>query len=156
MPDGLKHYEYFKKGYFFEIPFSIFISLWDWKFAFGNLVGYSLGRWIDPDWDVLTANNSESRMIKELPILGSFLFGISSTYGSLFYRRHRGFFSHFPVISTLIRLIFVFGIPFVILDEKGFNFIGNGWVWFWTGVWIGLSQADGIHWFLDLTYKDKK
>lgn len=154
MPSGEVHYKYYKRGHWFILVETVFLFFIDAKLGFGNLIGYILGRWIDPDWDLVTANNSESRMIKELPILGSFLFGISSTYGSFFFHHHRGFFSHFPFISTAIRLFFVFVIPFIILDEKGINFIGNGWIWFWAGVWIGLSQADAIHWFLDMTYGD--
>lgn len=154
MPAGDVHYKYYKRGYWFIFAETLFLIFLDFKFGLGNLLGYTLGRWIDPDWDLVTANNSESRMIKELPILGNILFGISSAYGSFFFRHHRGFLSHFPVISTLIRLAFIFLIPFIILDEKGINLIGDGWIWFWIGIWVGLSQADGIHWFLDMFYKD--
>lgn len=94
-------------------------------------------------------------MVNELPILGHVMYGISSTYGSIFRRHHRSFITHFPFVSTLIRLIFVFIIPFVIGDSYlQINFIGNGWLWFWVGIWIGLSQADSIHWYLDKTYGD--
>ena len=40
--------------------------------------------------------------------------------------------------------------PFLIMDGYGINFIGNGWHTFWLGFWVGLSQADGIHYYLDL------
>lgn len=153
MPSGDVHYKYFKKGYRIIIPLSVALSCVDWKFASGHIVGYSCGRWIDPDWDLVTANNSESRMMNELPILGNFLFGISSTYGSFYKRKHRSFWSHFPVVSTVIRLIFVFTIPFIIGDSViGINFLGQGWYRFWIGFLVGLSEADAIHWWLDKTY----
>ena len=130
------------------------LCVYDFKFGIGNLAGYSVGRWIDPDWDLVTANNSESRMLRELPILGNFLFGISSWYGSYFFHNHKGFFSHFPIISTAIRLIFVGLVPFLICDSLGINLIGNGWHMFHLGFWAGLSQADSIHFWLDKNYGD--
>ena len=133
------------------IPLSLLLLSYDWKFASGHILGYSFGKFCDPDWDVITANNSESRMIKEIPVLGHFLFGISSWYGSYFFHSHRGFWSHFPVVSTAIRLIFVGIFPLLIADNLGINLIGNGWHMFWIGFWLGLSEADGIHSFLDAT-----
>ena len=108
-----------------------------------------MGRYIDPDWDIMSTNNAEGRMVNEIWILGHVLYGISSTYGSIFRRYHRKWITHMPVISTAIRLIFVGFIPFLIGDNLGINFIGNGWHMFHLGVWAGLSQADLIHWKLD-------
>lgn len=138
------------RGYLVAIPVSVATMMYNFRGGLGYLVGYSLGRWCDPDWDLVTANNGESRLIKELPILGNLMFGIASVYGSFFFRHHRSWISHWPVISTLIRLIFIFIIPFVVGDGYGINFIGNGWVWFWVGMWAGLSQADGIHLYHDI------
>jgi len=152
MPPGEVHYKYFKSGYLIEIPFSIILLFWNWKFALGNIIGYSIHRWIDNDWDIFGSNNAEGRMVNEIPFLGHFLYGVSSTYGSFFRKHHRSFWTHFPFVSTIIRLAFVFTIPFVLFDYYGINLIGNGWHMFYIGVWSGLSQADGIHWFLDLTY----
>lgn len=149
MPAGEVHYKYYKRGYWFIFIETLFLISLDFKVGLGNLLGYSIGRWIDPDWDLVTANNSESRMINEIPILGHFLYGISSTYGSIFRRYHRSFITHFPFVSTAIRLLFVGFIPFIVGDNLGINFIGGGWYKFHLGVWIGLSQADAIHWFLD-------
>jgi hypothetical protein len=151
MPDGATHYWYFKRGFLIEIPLSLTLCYFDWKFGAGNLVGYSLGRWIDPDWDIMGTNNAEGRVVNEIPILGHFLYGISSTYGSLFRRHHRSFLTHFPLVSTLIRLIFVFIFPLVIFDSWKINLIGDGWHMFWIGILAGLSQADGIHWYLDMS-----
>jgi hypothetical protein len=78
------------------------------------------------------------------------MFGIASVYGSFFYRHHRSWITHWPVISTIIRLIFIFFIPFVVGDGYGINFIGCGWVWFWVGLWAGMSHADSIHLYHDI------
>lgn len=99
-------------------------------------------------------NNAEGRMVNELPGIGHILYGISSAYGSFFRKYHRSFITHFPVFSTAIRLLYVGFIPFILGDYYGINFIGNGWHMFHLGFWAGLSQADGIHWFLDKTYGD--
>lgn len=142
------------KGYVVEVPLTLSLALVDWQFSLGNIVGYSCGRWIDPDWDIFGSNNAEGRMVNEIPLLGHFLYGISSTYGSIFRRKHRSFLTHFPGVSTIIRLVFVLLFPFILGDYLGINFIGNGWHKFWVGFWAGLSQADGIHYYLDKRYKD--
>jgi hypothetical protein len=154
MPSGDIHFKYFKKGYAVELPLSVVMCAFDWKFGVGNIVGYSFGRWIDPDWDIFGSNNAEGRMVNELPIIGHFLYGVSSIYGSFFRKHHRSVWTHFPAFSTLIRLVYVFIIPFILLDYFGINLIGNGWHMFYLGFWSGLSQADAIHYVLDKTYGD--
>lgn len=154
MPAGEIHFQYFKRGYYFIVPSSFLLSLWDLKFTLGNIVGYSLGRWIDPDWDIFGSNNAEGRMVNEIPILGHLFYGVSSTYGSIFRRWHRSTITHFPGLSTIIRLIFVGFVPFLLCDNLGINLIGNGWIMFWVGLWSGLSQADSIHFYLDKNYGD--
>jgi len=150
MPDGVTHYKYFKRGYLVQIPLSVVMSFWDWKFALGNIVGYSFHRYCDNDLDLMGVNAAEGRQVNEIPILGNFMFGMSSIYGSFFRKHHRHWLTHFPFISTAIRLFFFFIFPFLIMDGYGINFIGNGWHTFWLGFWVGLSQADGIHYYLDL------
>jgi len=152
LPDGITHHKYFIKGYAVEVPLSFILLVYDWKFGLGHFIGYSSGRWIDPDWDIMGTNNAEGRIVNEIWFLGHFIYGISSAYGSFWRKHHRSFWTHFPYVSTIIRLIFVFTVPFIIGDYIGINFIGNGWHMFYIGFWMGLSEADGIHWFLDKTY----
>ena len=152
MPDGGTHHKYYNRGYIVSIPVGIITSLWEWKFGLGYVVGYSLGRYVDPDWDLMGTNAGEGRMVNEIPILGHLVFGVSSSYGSIFRKHHRSFWTHFPVVSTLIRLIFITVVPFVFLDSWGINLIGNEWYLFWLGLWAGLSHADAIHYYLDITY----
>ena len=117
-------------------------------------MGYSLGRYFDPDLDLMGASACEGRIVNELPLIGHFIFGATSAYGSTFRRFHRSWVTHLPFVSTLIRLIFVGMVPFLICENFAINLIGQGWHMFWVGVWLGLSQADGIHWFLDMKWKD--
>lgn len=144
------------RGYLVELPLSAFLCLVDWQGGLGNLVGYSFHRYCDNDLDLMGVNAAEGRQVNELPIIGHVLFGLSSIYGSIFRKWHRHWITHVPGISTAIRLIIIFILPFSLLDAHGVNFIGNGWYKFWIGFWTGLSQADGIHWWLDNTYGDKK
>jgi hypothetical protein len=153
MPDGATHYKYFMKGYLVEIPLSVILSFWDWQVGLGGLVGYSLHRYMDNDLDLMGVTAAEGRMVKELPVLGNFMFGMSSIYGSFTRHNHRNFWTHFPFISTAIRLFFFFFFPFIILDAYGINFIGNGWIKFWIALWVGLSRADAIHYYLDVKSK---
>ena len=154
MPDGKTHYEAYKRGYVVEIPLSLALCFVDPKFALGNIVGYTFHRWCDNDWDLTTATASDGRAMRELPILGNFLFGISSTYSSFFRRTHRKVISHAPFISTAIRLFFVWLVPFIFLDSWGINLIGGGWHMFWVGWYFGQSSADAVHYYLDLTHGD--
>lgn len=154
MPNGLVHYAYYMKGYWVEIPLTLSLVFIDWQFALGNIVGYSFHRYVDNDLDLMGVNSAEGRQVNELPIIGHILFGLSSIYGSLFRKYHRHWITHFPGISTFIRLFIIFLFPFLVLDGYGVNFIGNGWHKFWIGFWMGLSQADGIHYYLDLKWKD--
>ena len=145
MSTGLVHYKYYMRGYLAALPVSVAAAFYDVRVGVGYILGYSLHRYCDNDWDIFGSNNAEGRLVNEIPVLGHFLYGISSVYGSMFRRYHRSWITHWPVVSTLIRLIFIFFIPFVIGDGYGINFIGRGWVWFWVGLWAGLSHADGIH-----------
>lgn len=154
MPDGETHYAYFKRGYLVAIPASVLLCLWDLKFGAGCLVGYTLHRYCDPDWDLMGSSASEGRLVNELPVLGHLIYGMSSAYGATFRRYHRRWITHFPGVSTAIRLVWVFFIPFVLLDGFGINFIGGGWQMFWLGLWFGMSCADSIHWYLDLRSND--
>lgn len=152
MPNGLVHYEYFKRGYIFVVPSSLMLFLWDWEFALGNFLGYSFHRYCDNDLDLMGVNMAEGRQVNEIPVLGHFMFGVSSAYGSIFRKSHRSFLTHFPIISTAIRLAFFGFIPFILGDYYGINFMGNGWHMFHLGFFAGLSTADGIHWALDKWY----
>jgi hypothetical protein len=149
MPNGEIHHANYKSGYILATSVSLMSSLLDWKFGLGYFCGYTFHRWCDNDWDIMGSSAAEGRMVNELPIIGHILYGVSSSYGSFFRRRHRSFWTHFPVVSTAIRMVWVFIVPFTFLDAYGVNFIGNGWHLFWTGWLLGQSHADAIHWWLD-------
>ncbi len=72
-------------------------------------------------------------------------------YSRLFH--HRSFWTHFPVISTIIRLIYFIGIPLLIIYlVKGFWYSPQlpGW---WQWPLIGLMTSDAVHWIMDQTMR---
>lgn len=152
MPSGVVHYKWFKRGYMFIVPSSLLLCFWDVRFGLGNLFGYSFHRYCDNDWDIMGVNEAEGRAVRELPVVGLYLFGVSSVYGAVFRKRHRKPETHWPYLSTIIRLLFVFAWPFITLYGYGINPLD--WYVFWLGFWNGLSLADGIHWALDMRAKD--
>jgi uncharacterized metal-binding protein len=115
----------------------------------GWLVGYGLGRWIDPDLDQIGITAAEGRMVNEIPILGTLLVGYSSIYGAVFRRHHRSFITHFPVVSTAIRAVYFFWWLYFAI-----NVLYDYQLLFLVGVFIGLSIADTIHYVLDMVFPD--
>ena len=154
MPNGIVHHQYYMKGYWLEIPISLIGAIYDFPLALGNILGYTFHRYSDNDWDLMGTSASEGRAVNEIPVLGHFLFGISSMYGSIFRRHHRSFITHFPGISTAIRLAFVFTLPMYVLAYYGVNLSGEFLMKVYLGFWLGLSQADSIHFLLDTFYGD--
>ena len=137
-----------------EIPAALYIGISDPLAGLSHFMGYSLHRYVENDWDCVVMTASESRAVNELKIFGYPIFGISSMYGAIFRKKHRSFLTHFPVVSTLIRLLFLFGwwlIPLYLLGK----IVYEPWHLkvFVYGLW-GLSQADMIHWMADKIWKD--
>lgn len=148
MPPGFVHYRFFLSGYIIEIPEAIYLSFVNPIAGISHLAGYSFHRYCDNDWDILGTNKAESRAIHELKIIGYLLYGISSVYGAIFMRHHRSFQTHFPLFSTLIRLIFIFWwLPVLWYINKWPIY---QWELTFTFFFVlGLSQADMIHFFAD-------
>lgn len=155
MPSGTVHYKFYKAGFITSIPTTIYMLTISPALGIGNIIGYFCHRWIDNDWDIYSINESESRAVNELWLLGYIIYGVSSSYGAMFRRKHRSFLSHFPIISTFIRLIFLFWwLP--ILYWNG-SIIFHGWqLEFYTGILLGLSQADTYHFFADNIWQEKE
>lgn len=117
-------------------------------------VGYFYHLICDPDLDEMGATSAEGRMVK-IPILGWVMYGMSSVYGAIFRRHHRSFITHFPGVSTAIRILFFyFWIPILYYTDviKWQEWQGVFILWFW----IGLSCADFLHWAADKIVTDAK
>lgn len=130
--------------------------------------GYFLGRWLSPDLDLVGANSDESRMMRELKIIGALIFAWFSIYAYVMRfvgvgrKGHRNFFSHFPVISTTIRIAWLLlfpliSIPIYLIWKNGYSeyLLLPQVVFSVLGVICGLSLADTVHYMLDVTHKPR-
>jgi len=121
--------------------------------AIGHLAGYSFHRYWDNDIDIMGTSGCEGRQVRELFVLGYLMYGISSIYGAIFRNKHRSIITHFPVISSFIRLCFLFWwIPLLYYFEW-IKFEYWHWEIFYSFLW-GISQADTCHYFADLIWKE--
>ena len=154
MPGGEIHHKLWKGGFLFSLPASIYLIIKEPLAGFGFFIGYCFGDFIDPDWDLMGATNAEGRVVK-IPIVGWLIYGISSVYGAIFRKHHRSFITHFPLVSTIIRIIFVFFWIPLLYYFKIFTYQKwQGLIYLWF--WFGLSFADGLHWGADMLFSDIK
>jgi len=105
--------------------------------------GYLLGSFIEPDLDQYAITTSEARLYKWFKDVGAFIVGYFTWYAYRF--KHRGI-SHFPVIGTLTRWIWMF-FPFMIYwilsgNYDGFLILKNKWLIY---MFIGNSISDLLH-----------
>jgi len=148
MPPGFVHYRNWKAGWIVTtIASALFLYLENWYVAIGLIVGYGLGYWLDNDLDQISITSAEGRMLK-IPILGWFLVAYSSFYGAIFRNHHRSFWTHFPIFSTAIRVVYFFWWIGLLYHYQWITF--QDWhVLFYGSAFAGLSFADYIHWFAD-------
>jgi uncharacterized metal-binding protein len=159
MSDGKTHLRNWWVGWVGEIPLSIIaINQTNPYIGIGSNVGYLLGYVFDPDMDQFGTTGAESRMVNKLPIIGYLFFSISSIYGAVFRHNHRSFITHFPVVSTIIRLFFLFFwmiIPYYLHWIRYEDWQGQVYL----GILGGLSLADALHYIADILsseFKHKK
>lgn len=170
MPDGVHHHRVWRRNWLWVPPLSVLAyglvdpikltyTCTDLGCFSGNLfvslgvfLGYGMGRYIDPDLDQMGTTAAEGRMVNEIPILGVFLYGHWATYGAIFRKKHRSFLTHFPLVSTGIRLFYQFYGIFLILSLK--NWIFPWILHLFIGIFIGLSFADFLHWKEDKRAKE--
>jgi len=151
MPNGEVHFAKWKLGWLGVVPTSFVLLPLSPYASVGLLVGYGLGRWIDPDLDQITITKSESRMISDFHIVGWLLVAYSTIYGTAFRRKHRSFWTHFPFVSTAIRYVYWFW-WIGLLYWKDVIQYSNIHLVFIMCSFFGLSIADIIHWALDKYY----
>lgn len=165
MSDGARHHEVWRKGWIVALPLSLltyvvvdpFHPAWNCGtlgclsgntvYSLGVLLGYGMGRYISPDLDLMGVTSDEGRLVNEIPVLGVFLYGHWATYGAIFRKHHRSFWTHFPGVSTAIRIIYQFYPLFIVFFLKSWYF---PWIYqIIFGIWIGLSFADFLHFWED-------
>ena len=115
------------------------------------IVGYGLGRYVNPDSDQVGISYGEGRAMNNLGIVGIILVGYMAIYGAVFRRFHRNFWTHTPAFSTIIRMVYLFWwIPLV----HYWNSITYSWIELSVllGIFIGLSMSDAMHSMSDLWF----
>jgi uncharacterized metal-binding protein len=148
VPSGEVHYSAWKMGWMVVLPACIggSIAIHPTVGA-GVAFGYLLGRWCDPDWDQVGISAAEGRIIKDFKIVGNVIVGYTTIYGSIFRKMHRSVITHFPFLSTVARLAYLFWWLYFLIPVLYDTQIVVG-----ICVWLGLSVADMIHWVLDKFY----
>lgn len=157
MPDGLTHERFRIMGRWIAFPISILVPILispmslrangEFLIGVGIFVGYEIGKYCTPDWDIVGMTKDEGRMMNELPVIGSLLVGISTIYGSHWKSWHRSTLTHFPFLSTAIRYFYVFWWVWFEIYRSQMD-----WSWLifiFIGAFLGTSMADSIHWYLD-------
>lgn len=163
IPDGLRHEQLRKRGRLISIPLSVIIPVlisglnmrsWgEYIIGVGIFLGFEMGQYCTPDWDIMGTSLDEGKIVNDIPILGHFIFGVSSTYGSIFRKHHRSFLTHFPFISTGIRFLFLFWWIFYQIYISSYDLY---WLIFlFIGLFFGNGLSDMIHWWADLTDNKK-
>src|SRR3990167_364830 len=65
--------------------------------------------------------------------------------------KHRSFLSHFPLVSTIIRIAYLSVFYFLITTTLKWvaSLVHIDWPTFWWWAFVGLVLADSVHWGLD-------
>lgn len=149
-PSGNVHYLWWKRFFWLALIGCAGITLRSVPLGLGFLFGYLMGRYIDPDADLQQTSSSEYRAMRELSIVGVVLVAYFVPYGYVV--PHRSPLSHYPVLGTLGRLIYLFWwlpILFYYFDWQ----VSNIMLLVAYNIFIGLSLSDFIHWLLDVTHE---
>ena len=143
MPSGAVHFKFWKFGWIPTIGATTYLFYLNHPVeACGVMLGYGLGALIDPDLDIMGTSNAESRMVNKIPVAGHLF------YGSIFRKHHRSFWTHTPIVSTAIRILFFFW-WIGIFYWKGWIIYEDWHLVLFLGIFAGLSFADFLHWFAD-------
>lgn len=150
--DGAEHYRIYKKHYLVAFVVAIVLAFFNPLVGAGFALGYFLlARYIDPDLDQISVTAAEGRMMREWKIFGVFLFMYFAPYAYIMriFGGHRSFLTHFPVISTGIRLAYLLALPAIFIFTNNIQ-VPVYVLFILVGVWAGLSYADFLHWVHDV------
>jgi len=159
MPSGRKHLEIWGRWWAALLICTLLTMLLSKNMLIGAamIMGYFLGRYISPDLDLIGITSDEGRMMRELKVLGLLIsmwfmpYAYIMRFVGIGKRGHRNFFSHYPVISTFIRFLWLFA-PLVvgITYWKPELFYDQYLQVVTVGLFFGLTYADTIHYLADM------
>lgn len=115
------------------------------------MFGYLFGAYLDPDSDQINLTGADGRAIRKFGILGIMWVMYWMPYAWVM--PHRSFFSHFPVVSTIIRDLYILLPVVAVLYYFYFDLyeVGNIVLPYLTCFILGQSMSDGVHYFLDIS-----
>jgi len=124
------------------------ISLSSVPYGIGAAIGSVLGIALTPDLDQEMTTFFEWKLIRKTGPLGFLWMAFWAPYSLLI--PHRSFWSHFPIIGTLIRLLYITMPTIAFCLWKGYTpnppqYIIDALI----GALIGLAASDILHWFMD-------
>ena len=114
------------------------------------LGGCLLGIPVNPDLDQLTIERAEWRIIKWLPVVGWGWLMLWDLYARIC--KHRGFLSHFPVVGTAGRILYLELWDCAFWRLRGQTepvVVTAAQMRLALGVFIGLAVSDILHWLMD-------
>lgn len=162
MPVGRVHLKIWKSKAVFAILFAAVIQvitfkralLGDWAAMLSGTLtygGYLLGYYVDPDYDQANTTSGEWRLMNDFGILGALIVGWFTPYGLVL--RHRSTITHFPFLSTFIRLgwLLLFP-PFAYALYLGHKYLYDRIPALLFFVWLGLSISDMVHALADFGF----
>ena len=117
-------------------------------YGLGAVAGSILGIALTPDLDQEMTTYFEWKLIRKTGPLGFIWMAFWAPYSLLI--PHRSFWSHFPIIGTVIRLLYITTPIIVFCLWKGYipnlsQFI----IEFLVGIILGLAISDILHWIMD-------
>lgn len=120
------------------------------------ILGCATGLLVMPDLDVDNGSIANNFIRKILPPVEWVWKILWFPYAKLIPHRHP--ISHFPVVSTFIRIGYLFCVInlFYLLWSLLFDTVSS-WIWIWNwSFFLGLCHVDILHWAADNTIKGKE
>ena len=140
------------------LPLGAAVAVWRSPIeGIGALLGCLSGILLTPDLDQVAISISEWGMVKKLGPLGFLWMALWYFYARAI--PHRSPLSHWPILGTATRLIYIAGLLVVIWTILGRPTLPTmpGWGWIFLRGWlIGLAGSDMGHFLLDLLPKKKR
>lgn len=147
MASGKVHAQAYRRGLLFSIAASLVLAGFVDPAAIWGPLGAIGGMLIDPDLSDQhnITTHTEQRMWRISPLLG-YVFQVY-WYPLSILIKHRAWISHWPVVGTTIRILYMFGpaLSYVLVYGYGHRFDPVGWVLY---VW---AKREDYHW-LGWTY----
>jgi len=133
-----------------SIPAGVIVglSLTSIPYGAGAALGSLLGIALTPDLDQISISKSEWRLVKRFGPFGFAWMMYWWLYAWLI--PHRSFWSHFPIIGTAIRLLYI-ALPIIAFCFwKGYvPNLPQYMIEFLIGIVFGLLISDFLHWIMD-------